>query len=502
MNYATFIDETINKFAHCPAVSDGTTLLTYAEFGAATNQAAASLQSLGLNRGDAILIFAENRIEHLILLVAAARLGLIFAPIHHAYRARELDYVLGNARPRVAFVEEKLRATFLEAVSRSDCPPAHVISLDGEGDVISYAQFLSAKGVAETIDVEPDHPLLLVYTSGTTSMPKPVLRSHSAERWSAETYCSCWNFKANDKVLIAMSLAWVYGISSQAQSAIAAGAFLRILPRFNPVRVLEVIERERITTFAGSVSMYPMLLDVLDQQEFDVSSIEKIFGGSEARNEVAIANTEQRFGQRLYEAYALAEAFPAISLTPPIDANASAGSMGRRVSPESEVRLVGPDGQDVAIGEIGEAWLRSPGRMLEYYREPELTAARISHDGWLRTGDLLRQTEDGQYFFEGRQTDMIIRGGINISPLEIEAVLIEHPDVYDALVTGVPNPTKGQDIIAGIVLQEGRAINVEEIYIFLGENLSAFKIPQKILLLKETPTGKTGKKDRNALKGL
>jgi acyl-coenzyme A synthetase/AMP-(fatty) acid ligase len=504
MNYAKFVDETIERYAQSPALSDGTTSLSYEEFGRETERVAGALHALGLEDGDAILLYSENRIEHLVMLVAAARLGLIFAPIHHAFRARELVYALRNAEPKVTFVEPSLLPELMSAMSSAglERTPTVVTFDESSTEHLTYSHFLEASQPVETIEIDPDHPLLLTYTSGTTSMPKPVLRSHGGERWSAITYGKGWNFQHGDRVLVAMSLAWVYGICSQSQSALASGASIRILPRFHPVRVLELVERERITTFAGSVSMYPILLDVLDEQPFDISSLTKIFGGAEPRNEVAIARTEERFGQRLYEAYAMAECFPILLLTPPSDAEAPSTSIGRPPTPDAEIRLVDANGRDVAAGEVGEAWVRNPGRMLEYYREPELTAQRITEDGWIRTGDLLRRAADGQYCFEGRQTDVIIRGGTNISPLEIESVLMEHPGVRDAVVTGVPHETKGEDIVAGVVLHTADAVTPQDLLDFVARNLSAYKVPQQIVILHETPTGATGKKNRNALKAI
>jgi acyl-CoA synthetase (AMP-forming)/AMP-acid ligase II len=503
MNYASFVDQSIARHPDTIALSDGERELSFREFGRETERVAGALERLGLQPNDAILVLSENRFEHLILMIAAARRGLIFAPVHHGFRKRELGYVLRNCTPKAVFVEPALLGLLKTSEAETGFQPDHLVVFENaEKGAISYSQFLDGAEPAETIEVEATHPLLLFYTSGTSSMPKPVIRSHRTERWSAENYVTGWNFEAGDKVLIALSLAWAYGIQCQAQPCLAVGATMRILPRFNPVQVLETIESDRITTFAGALSMYPLLLDVLDKQDYDVSSLRKIFGGAEPRNETIIAKTQARFGQRLCEAYALSESSPVFAVKPSSKIDFPTLTVGLAVSPDIEIRLVDEDGKDVKPGEPGDLLLRSPGNMLGYYREPELTAERMSPEGWINTGDLLRRSEDGFFFFAGRRTDLIIRGGTNISPLEIEEALIEHEGVRDAVVAGIPNDVKGQDIVAGVVLRKGVTLSAEDLGDYLRSRVSSYKIPQKIIFLDEVPVGTTGKKNRQALVGI
>jgi acyl-coenzyme A synthetase/AMP-(fatty) acid ligase len=502
MNYASFVDQSIVRHPDTIALSDGERELSYREFGRETERVAGALERLGLQPKDAILVLSENRFEHLILMIAAARRGLIFAPIHHGFQTRELSYVLRNCSPKAVFVESCLLELLNRSAAEASFQPDHIIVFDdAESGAMSFCQFCHGAEPAETIDVEATHPLLLFYTSGTSSMPKPVVRSHRTERWSAESYATAWNFEAGDKVLIALSLAWAYGIQCQAQPSLAVGVTIRILPRFNPVRVLETIESDKITTFAGSLSMYPLLLDVLDKQDYDVSSLRKIFGGAEPRNETIIARTQARFGQRLCEAYALSESSPVFTVKPGSEIEYPTLTVGLPASPDIEIRLVDEDGNDVKPGEPGDLLLRSPGNMLGYYREPELTAERMSPDGWINTGDLLRRSEDGFFFFAGRRTDLIIRGGTNISPLEIEEALMEHEGVRDAVVAGVPNDLKGQDIVAGVVLREGITLSADDLNDHLRSRVSSYKIPQQILFLDEVPVGTTGKKNRKSILG-
>jgi long-chain acyl-CoA synthetase len=226
-----------------------------------------------------------------------------------------------------------------------------------------------------------------------------------------------------------------------------------------------------------------------------------MFMGGEPRNESTVIAAEMKFGQRLCEGYALTECFPLLVVNPRTDLNAPVGSVGRLVASDAQIKLVGTDGLEVARGEVGHALIKSPGRMTEYLGEPEMTAARLTLDGWVKTGDLLREV-DGYYVFAGRSTDMIIRGGANISPLEIEAALVEHPKVKDATAVGIPDPVKGEQIVALTVLHSSDTATEAELLAFLESTLAKYKVPQHIAFVDEIPIGATGKKNRRALRDI
>ncbi|WP_201836452.1 class I adenylate-forming enzyme family protein [Microvirga zambiensis] len=504
MNYFQLFAQSAATHPECLAIVDDAREFTYAQMMRESSRTAAWLRQLGLRSGDSLIVFAANRAEHIFLHLACAQIGVVFTPVHASFRAREVGYVLQSSRPKVAFVDAATIDILTEAIQQSDVSPK-LVSFDPlleRPEVGSFLDGFPEQQQVTSEDLPSGTPLTILYTSGTTSMPKPVLRSHGADTWSVQNYVRGWNFEAGDRVYVPLSLAWAWGLTVMSMSALASGATLFLDKSFNPVRALAAIEKHRITTFAGSMSMYGMLLDVLQREQFQTSSLKKMFVGGEPRNEAMVAAAEAHFGQRLYEGYALSECFPHLVTSPEHDVNAPVGSLGRRVAPEAQIKLVDPNGVEVGRGEVGQALIKSPGCMTEYLNEPDMTAERLTPEGWLRTGDLLREDENGYFFFAGRSTDMIVRGGANISPLEIEAALLEHPTVKDVAVVGIPDPVKGEQIVALTVLRENEIVSEQTLLAFLEGALARYKVPQRLIILEDIPVAASGKRSRKALREL
>jgi long-chain acyl-CoA synthetase len=504
LNYAQIFSQSAAAHSDRLAIVDAAREFTYSQLMHEVARAAARLSQMDLHRGDSLIVFAANRAEHIFLQLASAQLGLVFSPVHASFRVRETTYVLQSCKPRVAFVDPGTADILTEAMQNSAiCPQVFSFEpIPGRPDVRSWFEECACQEFVTVEQLPAEATLQIVYTSGTTSTPKPVLRSHAAESWSVRTYAKGWNFEAGDRVLVTLSLAWSYGLTLMSMPALLTGATVFLDKGFNPVRALGAIETHRITTFAGTMSMYGMLLDALQQQKFETSSLKKMCLGGEPRNEVRVAAAEAAFGTRFSEAYALSECFPVLASCPRYDPGLPAGSLGRRIAPEAQIKLVGPEGIEVRRGEVGHALIKSPGRMLEYLNEPGMTAERLTPDGWVRTGDLLREDENGYFFFIGRSTDMIIRGGANISPLEIETALAEHPKVKDVVVVGIPDADKGERIVALAVLQDNEVESEAALVSFLEGTLARYKIPQNIIILDAIPVGASGKRSRKALQEL
>lgn len=486
------------------AVRMGDATLSYAALARSSEMLATGLQRAGVVEGERIVVFAENRVECLTVYHAAARMGAVLAPIHVSFKIRELTYALSNSRPRIVMTTTDMLDTIVPALGAAG-HSATIVILDDAGVVptgsLKFSDLLVEDGGFPPKDFPAEQPLLISYTSGTTSLPKPVLRSHGAETWSAHAYRDAWGFAPDDKLLVAMSLSWVYGLCSLSQSAFASHATVVLEPKFSPTRTLELIAAKEVTAFAGTMSMYAMMHSKLKEQDSDTSALRKAFLGGEPRNETVVTAMEARLGLRLCEAWAMTESFPALAIHPERDRHAPTGSLGR-VVPGVEMRLVDSDGNDVADGLPGEALVRSPGDFLGYSDEPDLTATRRTAEEWIRSGDLLRRDPDGYFIFVTRQSEIIIRGGVNISPAEVESAICAHPDIADAVVVGIPDEVLGETVAALVTARTTDLIDLAAVTAFVAERIAKFKVPSRLFQVAVIPAGTTGKKNRADARGI
>ncbi|WP_368680752.1 class I adenylate-forming enzyme family protein (plasmid) [Rhodococcus opacus] len=482
------------------AIVHGDREVTYAQLDVMGAKVAAWLLEHGVVRGDRILYYSENSIELLATYMGAARIGAVFAPVNATFKLREMTYVAENAQAAIAFVSADLLPEYQQFSLAAPELPKTIVVVGGEErsyTAHSFTTILDETAEAEIVDVDDAWPVLISYTSGSTSNPKPVLRSHGSEIWSAQTYTDVWDYQPGDRALIGLPLAWVYGLSTTTTALLTAGATIVLLSHFNPVRVLETIETSAVTLFAGTSTMFVKMLNVFRKQPTDLRSIRNFYIGGEPINRAVAEEFEHITGKRIWEGYAATESFPILATMPRHDTDAPRNTCGRLV-PGAQIRLVDEWGVPVADGAIGEAQFTCPGRMLAYFREPELTETRLTSDGWVRSGDLLRRDDDGFYFVVGRLSEMIIRGGSNIAPSEVESAIVSLDGVLDATVVSVPDEEYGESLVA-FVATDGGTIDESTLRTHLKIQLAAFKIPSTFYFDYELPSGKTGKKDRRAV---
>lgn len=479
--------------------------ITYGDYKDFAGRLASVLLKHGVQRGDRVLFFSRNSPEFFITYTACAWIGAVFTPVHHAFKGSELRYVGSNSRARLAIVGADLLEVYLQFAENLETLPREVISVgesaahSGDERVQVFGELLAQESeLPEIVAVEDAAPVLICYTSGSTSRPKPVLRSHAGEIWNAETYRKFWDLRPEDRALMSLPLSWVYGLSTLGQSLLAAGSTIEILTHFNPVTVVETISEKKITLFGGTNTMYVKMLDVFDKRGADLSSLRNCYIGGEPSNATAVERFEGLIGSRLWQGYAATEAAPVLLTDPCFDKNAPRHTVGRLV-PGAEIRLVSADLEDVSAGEPGEAWLRCPGSMLGYFDEPELTSTRITEDGWFRSGDLVVE-KNGYYFVVGRKIDMIIRGGSNIAPSEVEGALTAIPGIVDAVVFGIPDSEYGEKVVAALKTTAGFDLSDSDISSELSQDLASYKIPTTYLWNLDLPDGVTGKRDRRAVR--
>jgi long-chain acyl-CoA synthetase len=487
-----------------PALVYQRATITYAQLIDSARRVSATLRARAVKPGERVLMYSPNTPEYLSVYLGCAHAGAVFAPVNTAFRAREMRYVLANACADIAFVNARVLGQFRELSAGIGDAPRQVIDFEdvdavGEDGLGAFLRVLGTDADASpALDCDANHGALVCYTSGTTSTPKPVLHSHASELFAAMGYVAAWRMQRTDRGLVTLPLAWIYGLSSASLALLSSGATVVLMTHFNPEKALEAIEERRATVFFGSMSMYVKMLDVLRQRDFDLSSLRLCTNGAEPCPEASVRAFEERAGIKLTNAYALSEARPVIA-EDPLDESAPAGTCGRLV-PGAAVRLLDGDGQEVKSGEAGEAYVRCPGMLSSYFREPQVTGQRLSPGGWLRTGDLLRRDAHGYYFVVGRTGDMIIRSGVNIAPAEIEAALLEHADVSQAVVIGVPDTASGQAIVAFVVPSSGVELGEEVLRTHLASRIAQYKMPQKFVVQPDLPIGPSGKLDRAMLK--
>lgn len=306
----------------------------------------------------------------------------------------------------------------------------------------------------------------------------------------------------NDVVVVGLPLAWVYGLGTVSLPAFSAGAKVVLLTRFRPDDACKAISEHRATVFPGVTTMYGMIVGyAMSQQPHpDLSSIRLALSGGERRNEVAFSRFEELSGVPVFDVYASSEARPVFSYDPLVERRPIPGASGM-LHPGVEAELRNEQGEPVPSGEVGELWIRSPSIIKEYFREPELTATRKDSRGWVRMGDLFRVDAQGHWFIEGRTTDMIIRGGANVSPAELEDHLVIHPKIREAIVLGRPDPKYGEEVVAFVVGEfSDQEIAERCVAEHCRGSIAEYKVPTTIKIIDKMPLGPTGKVDRRALK--
>jgi long-chain acyl-CoA synthetase len=473
------------------AIRFGDRDISYRSLVEAADRTAGALKARGVEAGDRVAIHARNCPEILTLYLAVARLGAVYVPINPELSAPEIAYILDHALPKLLFGDAVLGATREAAFSQGQHRPS----------MIDLGVFDAFAKHAPLGDSAPGagHGLVICYTSGSTGRPKGVYASHAVEIASAAAYAETWDIGPADRVLIGLPLAYIYGLTTAALTTLCAGGTIILLERFNPVRALEAIARERVTTFMGVPTMYGMMIDHAAEsgKNYDVASWRLPISAGAALPSTVRDRFRALFGRDINEFYALSEVRPVFAFNVRRGDPLKHGYVGKP-APEVEARLVGDDGRDCATGQEGDLLVRSPTLMLGYYRDPELTAAAIK-DGWFHSGDRAVRDEADNFAIVGRTKDIIIRGGAKISPAEVEAALSLHPAIRQAAAFGAPDALYGEQVKAVVALRENCAATIEELQAHCREHLAAFKVPSIIEFRAELPVGPTGKILKKAL---
>ncbi len=482
-----WIDAPARLGPHRPAIVAAERTVTYGELDAWADRLARALLARGLAPGDRVATLTENSVEHVVVLFACARAGLILAPLNWHLSDDELSTQLALFAPALVLV----------SAARWDERVRGALAAAGPEPLEEFVAGASPPEGEPLAAPDGEAGLLLIATSGTTGTPKGALLTHRTCYWTNASLHAVMPIGPEDVVLSLLPQYHVGGWNIQTLLAWSQGATVVLEPAFDPGTVLEVIQRRRVTAMMGVPTMYVMLAEHPDFERADLSSLRAALVGGAAMP----CATRERWAQRgvaMALGYGLTEAGPNTLILPPGQDAAHAGSVGEPY-PYVEVALRDPlDGRLVEGAGRGEIVVRGPNLFAGYWRDPAATAAAV-HDGWLRTGDIAERDADGYYRISGRTKEMFVSGGENVFPVEIERVLSEHPAVADVAVVSAPDARWGEVGVAYVVPHRDVTVEPEALVAFCREHLAHFKVPQRIVVTDELPRTPVGKIDKRFL---
>jgi long-chain acyl-CoA synthetase len=457
--------------------------ITYGELDASVSCLAHHFVERGLRPGDRVAVHWSNSIETVQLLLAAFRAGLVAVPVNLRLKPAEVAYIFEHSAARICFSEPALAAVAEEA-RRGNGP-----------EIVSQLPPLTTVP-APLPDVDPTQPAVILYTSGTTARPKGVVHTHRSLFDTALLTVSL-PVVSGDTLLAMTQLTHASGLYIVLLPALHLGATAVLLRTFDPAAALDLIEQFNCTFAWALPAMLQFVVEEQVRHPRDVSSLRRMFVGGDTAPVMLQQRFLELFGVQLREGYGLTETCP-VTFNP--SAAVRTGSIGPSAS-KVAIRLINLHGRDVQVGETGEILVRSPANCVGYWNDPAATKG-LFDDGWLHSGDLAARDEDGYYWFKGRLKQIIIRGGSNISPQEVEEALYRHPAVLEAGVIGTPHPVYGEVPVAFVVLRAGQSLKEDQLRTHARELLADYKVPERILLLAELPKGLTGKVDRRSLRDI
>jgi long-chain acyl-CoA synthetase len=483
-NFATELTTAAAEAGDRPAVKLDDVVLNYGLLDAAAQRAAGMLRGKGVGPGDTVGMQMPNVPYFPIVYFGALRLGAVVVPMNPLLKGREVEYYLSDSGSKVMVAWHDFAAPAQEGseAAGAEC----VVAKPGE-----FEQLLAGSdAVEEVVERADDDDAVIIYTSGTTGTPKGATLMHSNIAVGARVARDLVDLGPDGVGLATLPLFHVFGMTSVMNVCLVARGLLTLLPRFEPGKALEIIERDHVTSFAGVPTMYTALLHHPDREKYDVSSLDLCVSGGSAMPVELLHGFDDAFGAKVLEGYGLSETTGMGSFNLP-DRERKAGSIGVPVG-GTEFRLADDDGKDVAAGERGEIVMRGPFVMKGYWNKPEATADTI-RDGWFHTGDIGQVDDDGYYFIVDRKKELVIRGGYNVYPREIEEVLYSHPAVREAAVLGVPHDELGEEVAAAVSLKDGAEATPEEIRDYVKQRVAAYKYPRKVWIADDLPKTSTGK---------
>ncbi|MBA2240996.1 MAG: long-chain fatty acid--CoA ligase [Solirubrobacterales bacterium] len=485
MNLALNLSRSVEEFGERTAVKLDDVELSYAELGGASAHIVGMLREQGVEPGDRVGIMLPNVPYFPVIYYGTLRAGAVVVPMNPLLKAREVKFYLEDSGAKVLFAWHGFEE---EAAKGAEEAGAQCI-------LVTPGEFERQAGAAEALDEwnerDESDTAVILYTSGTTGTPKGAELTHAnLGRNAVAGSRELIGLGEDDVLLGALPLFHSFGQTCSMNGAVAAGACLSLIPRFEPDKALEILERDAITVFGGVPTMYSAMLASSKKDDVDTSALRLCISGGSAMPGEVMRRFEEQFACKILEGYGLSETSPVASFNHP-DRERKVGSIGTPIE-GVEMKVVDDEDNEVDQGEVGEIVIRGHNVMKGYWQRDDATEEAM-RGGWFHSGDMAQVDEEGYFFIVDRKKDLIIRGGYNVYPREIEEVIYEHPAVEEAAVIGVPHDELGEEVAAAIVLREGESATEEELREHVKENVAAYKYPRQVHLMDELPKGPTGK---------
>ncbi len=498
MNLVDLADQHYRNYGEQVSLIFEDRIYTNRELLLSANQLAHGLKELGLRMGDRVVVMLANCPEVLISYQAILRAGGVIVPVISLIGERELAHILRNSEAKVLITNQGQ----LVKLDRIQPKPEHLrqivlIERESVPGTLPFCDLLQYRSDSPPgMEIDEYDLAVILYTAGTTGEPKGVMLTHRNLCSNAYNSTSFSEIQADDVFLHALPLSHSYGLT------VMNGCYLFnqknvLMRRFEAEEAFRLIEKYKVTLFFGTPAMFALMLKSPAAEKYDLSSLRRCGSGSAPLPLETLRGFQEKFGCPLLEGYGLSEAAPVVTRHRP-DMVQKPGSIGVPI-PGVEVRIVDDEDNDVPVGEVGELIVRGPNVSPGYYKMPEETG-RTFRNGWLYTGDMAKRDEDGYLYIVDRKKDLIIRGGLNIYPWEVEEVLFEHPAVDDVAVIGVPDPIMGEEVKAFVVLKPGYYLSQEALTTYCRRNLGRFKSPRYIEFIEAIPRSPVGKVLRQELK--
>ena len=497
LNLAQYLDITAKEYPNTTAVIFDDFRMTYAELDVAVKRVASALSNRGIGPGDKVAMMIPNTPFFPIIYYGILNVGATVVPVNVLLKSQEIQYYLEDSDAKAFLVWKLFEEDATKAFQMVEtCRHLIVVSRPDDFEKPRVGENLmqlarDADATFEPAQTMPDDTAVILYTSGTTGRPK------GAELTHFNMFFNAYYVKNNivhvnhgDVGLVILPLFHSFGQTCLQNASIIAGATMTMLASFETHKTMQVIHRDRVNMMAAVPTMYFFMLNVPNYQDYDFSSVKMAVSGGSALPVEVLNKFEERYGVRILEGYGLSETSPVASFNV-LERPSKPGSIGIPIW-GCDMRIMRDDGRYADSGEVGEIVIRGHNLMKGYYKKPNATEEAIVN-GWFHTGDMAYVDQEGYFFIVDRKKDLIIRGGMNIYPREIEEVLYGHPSILEAAVVGIPDEARGEEVKAFVSARDSRVLNPEEVIRYCAERLARFKCPKLVEVLPTLPKGPTGK---------